>query len=168
MAVVSVLNQRAAISPSHAHVSLHLIVKCFYDFEFEAINMVFNGVADALKADHVASVISQIPRYHIFKQLQCLIGQTVACKPGHYQLTQHGIANSPRKVYATGQKCFLEFSHWRPFLASEALFCHFVAFLTESGFSYGSVHSYFAAVRHLHILCGHSDPSLLPPCLWSK
>ena len=115
MAVVSVLNQRAAISPSHAHASLHLIVKCFYDFEFEAINMVFNGVADALKADHVASVISQIPRYHISKQLQCLTGQTVARKPGHYQLTQHGIANSPRKVYAIGQKCFLKFSHWRPF-----------------------------------------------------
>ena len=36
----------------------------------------------------------------------------------------------------------------------------------ELGVSYGSVHSYLAAVRHVHIMCRHSDLSLLlSPCL---
>ena len=82
-----------------------------------------------------------------------------------FVIHQHGIVNSIRKVYAFGQMRFLDFcQHFtlKPFPASETLFCCFVAFLAESGVSYGLVHSYLAEVRYLHIMCGHSDPSLLP------
>ena len=66
-----------------------------------------------------------------------------------HQLTQYGITISTRKEYASGQKLFLEFcQHFalKPFPASEALFSRFVAFVAESGISYGSVYSYLAPV----------------------
>lgn len=60
---------------------------------------------------------------------------------------------------------YLKFSI-SPVPASEALLLHFVASLARAGVTYGSVCSYLAAIQHLYIFNGYSDPSLVVhPCL---
>lgn len=76
-------------------------------------------------------------------------------------LANNSLAPSTKRVYASGQKRYLEFcrlSSLSPFPLSEGQLCSFVAHLAEEGLQHSSVKGYLSAIRHLQILGGMGDP----------
>jgi hypothetical protein len=70
------------------------------------------------------------------------------------------VADSTKQTYSTGERCFLEFfTMYRPPNAQllpvdEDTLIQYAAHLAKS-IKHSSIKGYLAAVRHLHIRCGH-------------
>lgn len=76
-------------------------------------------------------------------------------------LINNSLAPSTRRVYASGQKRYLEFcknSSLSPFPLSENLLCTFVAYLMDEGLQYTLIKGYLSAIRRLQIVQGPGDP----------
>lgn len=76
-------------------------------------------------------------------------------------LANSSLAPSTKRVYASGQKRYLEFcklSSLAPFPVSEEQLCAFVAHLAGEGLQHSSVKGHLSAIRHLQILGGMGDP----------
>ncbi len=70
------------------------------------------------------------------------------------RLVGDSLAQSTRKAYAVGWRCFMKFCSEvgrEPLPASEELLCWFVACLHERGVKSGTCRSYVAAVRAHHL-----------------
>ena len=71
------------------------------------------------------------------------------------------LAPSTKRVYATGQRRYLEFCKLHKltsFPATENQLCIFVASLVEDGLQYSSIKGYLSAIRRLQIAQGFGDP----------
>ena len=76
-------------------------------------------------------------------------------------LINDSLAPSTRRVYASGQKRYLEFCRngsLSPFPLSEDQLCTFVAFLMDEGLQHTSIKGYLSAIRRLQIVGGLGDP----------
>ena len=76
-------------------------------------------------------------------------------------LANNSLAPSTKRVYASGQKRYLEFcrlASLSPFPLTEVQLCSFVAHLAEEGLQHTLVKGYLSAIRHLQILGGMGDP----------
>ena len=76
-------------------------------------------------------------------------------------LVDGSVAPSTKRVYASGQRRFLEFcrdTDSNPFPLSENQLCKFVAHLSEEGLKHTSIKGYLSAVRRMQIVGGMGDP----------
>ena len=76
-------------------------------------------------------------------------------------LVDDALAPSTKRVYATGQKRYLDFcsaGQLTPFPLSEDQLCTFVAHLMEDGLQLSSIKGYLSAIRRLQIVHGLGDP----------
>ena len=76
-------------------------------------------------------------------------------------LINDSLAPSTRRVYASGQKRYLEFCRnggLSPFPLSEDQLCTFVAYLMDEGLQHNSIKGYLSAIRRLQIVRGLGDP----------
>lgn len=76
-------------------------------------------------------------------------------------LVNNSLAPSTRRVYASGQKRYLEFCRrggLSPFPLSEDQLCTFVAYLMDEGLQHTSIKGYLSAIRRLQIVRGLGDP----------
>lgn len=76
-------------------------------------------------------------------------------------LVNTSLAPSTRRVYASGQKRYLDFcrkGRLTPFPLSENQLCTFVAYLLDEGLQYTSIKGYLSAIRRLQIVKGMGDP----------
>ena len=76
-------------------------------------------------------------------------------------LINDSLAPSTRRVYASGQKRYLEFCRsggLSPFPLSEDQLCTFVAYLMDEGLQHTSIKGYLSAIRRLQIVRGLGDP----------
>lgn len=76
-------------------------------------------------------------------------------------LINGSLAPSTKRVYASGQKRYLEFCRAGslvPFPATEDQLCTFVAHLTDEGLLHSSMKGYLSAIRRLQIIKGMGDP----------
>ena len=67
-------------------------------------------------------------------------------------LINDSLAPSTRRVYASGQKRYLEFCRngsLSPFPLSEDQLCTFVAYLMDEGLQHNSIKGYLSAIRRL-------------------
>lgn len=78
-----------------------------------------------------------------------------------HDLIGNSLAPSTKRVYATGQRRYLEFCKSYKliaFPATEERLCTFVAHLMEDGLQHSSIKGYLSAVRRLQIVKGLGDP----------
>lgn len=76
-------------------------------------------------------------------------------------LINDSLAPSTRRVYASGQKRYLEFYRnggLSPFPLSEDQLCTFVAYLMDEGLQHTSIKGYLSTIRRLQIVKGLGDP----------
>ena len=76
-------------------------------------------------------------------------------------LVNESLAPSTKRVYATGQKRYLDFcraGQLTPFPLIEDQLCTFVAHLMDDGLQHSSIKGYLSAVRRLQIVNGLGDP----------
>ena len=76
-------------------------------------------------------------------------------------LINNSLAPSTRRVYASGQKRYLEFCRkggLTPFPLAEDQLCTFVAYLMDEGLQHTSIKGYLSAIRRLQIVKGLGDP----------
>ena len=76
-------------------------------------------------------------------------------------LVSESLAPSTKRVYASGQKRYLEFcrdSSSNPFPLTEDQLCRFVAHLAEEGLHHSSIKGYLSAIRRMQIVGGMGDP----------
>ena len=76
-------------------------------------------------------------------------------------LIARGVADSTRRVYAAGQRRFVNFCSrfsLTPFPAVERTLCLFCAQMASDGLRYSSIKTYLAGVRFVQISDGGSDP----------
>ena len=76
-------------------------------------------------------------------------------------LINDSLAPSTRRVYASGQKRYLEFCRnggLSPFPLSEDQLCTSVAYLMDEGLQHNSIKGYLSVIRRLQIVRGLGDP----------
>lgn len=76
-------------------------------------------------------------------------------------LVNDSLAPSTKRVYAAGQRRYLEFcraGNLNPFPLTEDQLCTFAAHLMEEGLQHSSIKGYFSAIRRLQIVKGLGDP----------
>ena len=76
-------------------------------------------------------------------------------------LINGSLAPSTKRVYACGQKRYLDFcraGNLAPFPVTEDQLCTFVAHLMDDGLQHSSIKGYLSAIRRLQIVKGMGDP----------
>ena len=76
-------------------------------------------------------------------------------------LINDSLAPSTKRVYATGQRRYLDFCKsykLTTFPATEDNLCTFVAYLMEDGLQHSSIKGYLSSIRRLQIVKGLGDP----------
>ena len=65
---------------------------------------------------------------------------------------EHGLAESTRRTYQAGIKKFVNFcAMYNPLPVSQSVLCLFITYLANLGLAYGTIRTYLAAIRYLHI-----------------
>ena len=79
---------------------------------------------------------------------------------------EQGLAASTRKTYQAGIKKFATFcakyNIVNPLPVSQSVLCLFISHLANLGLAYGSIKTYLAVIRHLHISKDLPEPRSVP------
>ena len=79
---------------------------------------------------------------------------------------EHGLAESTKKTYQAGINKFVNFCAMynlsNPLPVSQSVLCLFITYLANLGLAYGTIKTYLAAIRYLHISRDLPEPRSIP------